>query len=87
MTASPESAMPLPYGVAGGVNAEVGCSVASIYAKMRALEDVGRSFDTTSKYLKHRRVLVDWICEVGEEHGLHSSTMHVAVSHPLLGKG
>jgi hypothetical protein len=32
-----------------------------------------------SPFLQHRRLLVDWICECGEEHKLANSTAHVAV--------
>jgi hypothetical protein len=47
---------------------------------MREIENDGRVYDPKASYIKVRRVLVDFICECGEEHRLNSSTMHVAVS-------
>ena len=70
----------VPYGVAEGVDAEVGFPVDALLARMRALENEGRVFNESARYIRHRRVLVDWISEVGEDHKLHASTMHVAVS-------
>jgi hypothetical protein len=34
-----------------------------------------------AKYLKHRRIIVDWMCEVGEEYHLTPLTIHCAVRH------
>ena len=48
---------------------------------MRSLELVGRVYNPSAKYLKHRRVLVDWLCEVGEDTRLAMSTVHCAVAY------
>ena len=34
--------------------------------------------------VQYRRLLVDWMCEVGDELTLHNSTMHVAVSFSVI---
>jgi hypothetical protein len=47
---------------------------------MREVEQEGRVFNAGASYVKVRRVLVDFICEAGEELKLHGPTMHVAVS-------
>ena len=46
---------------------------------MRERENIHRTYAPEAKWLKYRRVLVDWMCEAGDEFGLHISTMHVAV--------
>lgn len=37
------------------------------------------SFSPNASYLPYRRYLVDWMSDVGEQCGLHSSTVHVGV--------
>jgi hypothetical protein len=59
----------------------VGLPTRELYTNMCEMELVGRVYDPTAKYLKYRRVLVDWICEVGEDFYLSISTMHVAVGY------
>ena len=54
------------------------CS-ADVHASMRERENIHRTYAPDAKWLKYRRVLVDWMCEAGDEFGLHISTMHVAV--------
>jgi hypothetical protein len=54
------------------------CS-ADVHALMRERENIHRTYAPDAKWLKYRRVLVDWMCEAGDEFGLHISTMHVAV--------
>jgi hypothetical protein len=61
------------------VDGEVGVSFESVYAKMRATETV--TYNPSARYLKHRRVLVDWMAEVGDDHKLHPSTVHVAIGY------
>ena len=45
-------------------------------------------FASQAKYLKHRRTIVDWMCEVGEEYHLSALTIHCAVRYldRLLGE-
>lgn len=42
-----------------------------------------------AKYQKHRRIIVDWMCEVGEEYKLCALTIHNAVRYldRVLGGG
>jgi hypothetical protein len=47
----------VPYGVELRVSAEVGCSVDIIYNNMRAVEEDGRIFNESAKYLKVSRSL------------------------------
>jgi hypothetical protein len=56
------------------------CS-ADVHALMRERENIYRTYAPEAKWLKYRRVLVDWMCEAGDEFGLHISTMHVAVMY------
>eukprot|EP00743_Colponemidia_sp_Colp-15_P012918 GILK01014848.1.p1 GENE.GILK01014848.1~~GILK01014848.1.p1 ORF type:complete len:288 (-),score=33.84 GILK01014848.1:116-868(-) len=44
------------------------------------MENCRRVYDTSASYLKYRRILVDWMSEVGEEFELTDCTVHVAVS-------
>ena len=69
---------------AGPPDGELGVSSARLVARMREVEQEGRIFNASAGYVKVRRVLVDFLCEAGEELRLHGSTMHVAVS-PALG--
>lgn len=62
-------------------NATIGYPVQKLVDKMRSLELVGRVYNPSAKYLKHRRVLVDWLCEVGEDTRLAMSTVHCAVAY------
>ena len=50
-----------------------------VHDLMREREGLHRSFDPHAKWIKYRRVLVDWMCEAGDEFDLHLSTMHVSV--------
>jgi hypothetical protein len=65
---------------AGPPDGELGVSSARLLARMREVEQEGRIFNASAGYVKVRRVLVDFLCEAGEELRLHGSTMHVAVS-------
>ena len=38
-------------------------------------------FFCQAKYLRHRRIIVDWMCEVGEEYKLAALTTHNAVRY------
>ena len=48
---------------------------------MKRLENKHRRYVPEESWLKFRRVLVDWMCEAGDEFQLHISTMHVAVMY------
>jgi len=37
------------------------------------------TYSPTASYLPYRRYLVDWMSDIGEQCGLHSSTIHVSV--------
>ena len=50
-----------------------------VHDLMREREGLHRSFDPHAKWIKYRRVLVDWMCEAGDEFDLYLSTMHVSV--------
>jgi hypothetical protein len=62
-------------------DAIIGYPVHKIFETMVSTELIGRVYDPEAKYLKHRRVLVDWLCEVGEDNKLAMSTVHVAVAY------
>ena len=50
-----------------------------VHDLMRERESLHRPFDPHAKWIKYRRVLVDWMCEAGDEFDLYLSTMHVSV--------
>jgi hypothetical protein len=52
-----------------------------IFMDMQKNEKKHRVYNDTSKYLKHRRIIVDWMCEVGEEYKLSPLTIHCAVRY------
>ena len=52
-----------------------------VYGEMKRLENKHRRYIPEESWLKFRRVLVDWMCEAGDEFQLHISTMHVAVMY------
>jgi len=64
-----------------GPDGELGVSSARMLQRMREVEQEGRVFNAAANYVKVRRVLVDFICEAGEELKLHGPTMHVAVGY------
>ena len=41
--------------------------------------DLHREYKPAANWLQFRRVLVDWMCEAGDEFNLKLSTMHVSV--------
>ncbi len=52
-----------------------------VIEKMVASEETNRPYDPSKKgFLRYRRVLVDWMCEVGDQIKLQSSTIHHAVA-------
>lgn len=50
-----------------------------IFMGMQKSEKQHRVYNEASKYLKHRRIIVDWMCEVGEEYKLSALTIHSSV--------
>lgn len=52
-----------------------------IFLDMQKKEKRHRIYNEHSKYLKHRRIIVDWMCEVGEEYKLSPLTIHCAVRY------
>ena len=50
-----------------------------IFSGMHSSEKKHRVYNESAKYLKHRRIIVDWMCEVGEEYKLSALTIHCAV--------
>lgn len=38
-------------------------------------------FKPTAQYVKYRRIIVDWMCEVGDESGFSTLTIHMAARH------
>ena len=77
----PLSTIPsLPFQVVD-MDKQWGVCTSDVHALMRERENIHRTYAPEAKWLKYRRVLVDWMCEAGDEFGLHISTMHVAVMY------
>lgn len=70
-----------PLGVRRSAERMLGVSSSDVHEQMRLIEDRHRIYNDQARYLKYRRVLVDWMCEAGDEFQLQSSTMHVAVMY------
>jgi hypothetical protein len=79
-----------PYGVSIKFNDECitntkqmdkiwGVQSDDVHDLMRERESLHRPYDPFAKWIKYRRVLVDWMCEAGDEFDLYLSTMHVSV--------
>lgn len=69
-----------PFG-AKSMDATWGVESADVHQQMRERENIHRTYNPEARWLKYRRVLVDWMCEAGDEFNLHISTMHVAVMY------
>eukprot|EP00947_MAST-08B_sp_MAST-8B-sp1_P003609 g3609.t1 len=69
-----------PFGIKSGEEKSLGVDMTDVHMRMREVEMLNRKFVPGVKYLKYRRVLVDWMCEAGDEFNLNNSTMHVAVN-------
>lgn len=52
-----------------------------IFSGMHVQEKKHRVYNVQAKYLKHRRIIVDWMCEVGEEYKLSALCVHCAVRY------
>lgn len=59
-----------------------------IFYNMHKGEKKHRVYNVGAKYIRHRRIVVDWMSEVGEEHKLSPVAIHCAVRHMdrLLGQ-
>eukprot|EP00937_MAST-01D_sp_MAST-1D-sp2_P001889 g1889.t1 len=68
-----------PFGVRYDVDRMMCIETCELHDTMKHNEMCHRRFCPDAPYLKFRRLLVDWMCEVGDEVNLHNSTMHVAV--------
>jgi hypothetical protein len=79
-TLSSTSSVSTPFHV-GDMDKQLGVCTLDVHNVMRERENIHRTYAPKDKWLKYRRVLVDWICDTGDMFGLHSSTMHVAISY------
>lgn len=70
-----------PFGIEGNIDEAIGMITADVYVKMKAKGDGDIIYSPEARHLKYRRILVDWMCEVGAKRGLNKSTMHVAVRY------
>ena len=68
-----------PFGLKFNVDEQMGIECSDLHLKMKLDERRHRAYCPEARYLRFRRLLVDWMCEVGDELRLHNSTMHVAV--------
>ncbi len=48
-------------------------------SRMLERTDVGKIFNPTAAYVKKRRVIVDWMCEMGEDLRLQSEAIHHSI--------
>ena len=68
-----------PFGVRRGMDKIWGVQSEDCFQLMLERENLHRDYLPNAKWLQYRRVLVDWMCEAGDEFNLHLSTMHVSV--------
>jgi hypothetical protein len=61
------------------VDSSMAIKTADIYQSYVLKEDKFKIYNPHAKYLKWRRVLVDWMCDLGNEFELQFSTTHVAI--------
>lgn len=52
-----------------------------LYADMLRREPKYRVFNPQARYIEFRRIIVDWMTELGEEYNLSPLTVHMAVRH------
>lgn len=52
-----------------------------VYRAMLRQELTRPDFARKYEYLKYRRILVDWMCEVGEEMQVRKETVHTAIAY------
>jgi hypothetical protein len=75
----------LVSGVPGrlAVDRELGMASRLVFETMVARQNMYRTYDPKADYVPSRRVLVDWIADVGgaKRFGLHKHTLHVAVAY------
>lgn len=70
-----------PYGLTSEVDVDIGCSSDIIVQNMRKTELVTTTAAAEPKHIAYRRVLVDWMCELGEVFRIQKTTMHVAIGY------
>lgn len=70
-----------PFGITEDIDISIGCSSNEILSKMYLTEQLGKRGSVEPKHLAYRRLLVDWMCEVGEAFRIGKTTMHVAVGY------
>jgi hypothetical protein len=63
------------------IDKDIGRHSSEIYDAVIRKEPKPRFVNSTAKYLKWRRVLVDWMCQFGNEFNFNFTTTHVAVSY------
>lgn len=68
-----------PFMVHKGLDKMWGVCSEEVEGLMRQRENLHREYKPAAKWLQFRRVLVDWMCEAGDEFNLKLSTMHVSV--------
>lgn len=56
-------------------------SLKEILNKMEQVQHKNRPYDPSKKlYLKYRRVLVDWMCDLGDSINISQNTIHHSVA-------
>jgi hypothetical protein len=58
----------------------LGLSSKDLHANMRAKEVLMPAVPTKAKYLKHRRMVVDWMLDVGDEFDMDELTIHLGIA-------
>ena len=53
------------YGIEHDIDLKLGMETEDIHKHMKTTECLHRTYNDKAKYLKYRRVLVDWMCEAG----------------------
>eukprot|EP01138_Halocafeteria_seosinensis_P015764 gb/GECG01016088.1/.p1 GENE.gb/GECG01016088.1/~~gb/GECG01016088.1/.p1 ORF type:complete len:340 (+),score=39.13 gb/GECG01016088.1/:1-1020(+) len=76
---SEEDERDAPYGLSISGDDQVGTKCDEIYWRLRQEELNQVPYDDEATYLQHRRILVDWMCEVGEDCHFDHCTLHTAV--------
>lgn len=61
------------------LDCSVGLQTEEVFAEWLQLQNRFRTYDPQQRSLRYRRILVDWMSELGEYFRLNVSTTHVAV--------
>ena len=56
-----------PFGLKFNVDEQMGIECSDLHLKMKLDERRHRAYCPEARYLRFRRLLVDWMCEVGDE--------------------